>query len=193
MAIDFLSKSPKYLRKVSAKIRLRRSIVCNHLNENYKFARNKSDQIRSDIRRELSSHGIEAGDATISKDCQIYRTAFLFLQAPADQKIAVAESKRKTGPSSCIGVNCLIADKIYSFDDLAGTKTQPETSFADAGNLSIDEILPEEQSTRKEADSFEVISAELEKIRARSFFLEDKISDLESEVYSLTQEKRELE
>lgn len=170
MAKNFLEKSPTYLKRVPENIRRRRGVVCDMLNEGYSVPHGVFPKIVEAVR---TLPGFERVSApTVRNDASIFRLAFRYLAASAEDEERFASKVRRNNPPAMIGISSLISDNFHSFED-----------------------FPSEEAPTGESheDHFGVIESEIEHLRKLVEILTNDNQTLEDEVSKLKNEKKQLE
>jgi len=120
MAVDFLTKSPTYLRVTDPEIIKRRQIVISFMTDAYKMPRGTPNQAVE----AMVAAGIKTSGHVVGFDAAVYRNAFLFLTGSKEQKEKlITRSEKRTAELG--GVRCLIKDGITSWDQLLPEEPQP--------------------------------------------------------------------
>jgi hypothetical protein len=181
MAYNFLDKCPAYVARVREDVRLRRSLVCGYLQDDYTLPGKNSGLGKRKLKAELKSKNIDTTDATLQNDRAIFRTAYLYLTEPLETQAGFAQEAKKKNPAAYVGVACLIRDGLSTLDELSEV---PEVEIGTGDRVSGEDEV--------NLDSYSIIEAELAKIKAESEAHLNTITRLHEELQSLTKERDSL-
>ena len=133
MALDFLIKSPTYVKNTPKDILRRRATVCRYLNKNYRVTRNKNRQIFRQIQKDLKREGLQISESTYRRDKQVYRGLFQYLNSIDKDERQDIRKKRSLNKI----VKYLIRDAIFGWENIFPPEGQMEPV-----QLKLRRILP---------------------------------------------------
>lgn len=158
MALYFLMMSATYARKTGKDIFRRREVVCQHLNGVYKITKFKDDETYKKVVEELAVEGIEITEVQYQSDKVVIRSAYIWLNEKDEKRKAEYAGKR----SSASGViKYLTDDHLFTWDDLAKEKPQPEAETQTAPPVPGPK-LADHQAGREVISSFNQMASNLE-------------------------------